>query len=338
MVFCGCALWRRAASLLAEYGLLGASMVYRWLARSPAGHRAAHLESWGFMRTVNRKVYLLRGAAKLLALVVPLFYTFVPTTETRAQTESAGTTAVLPKFAVAVIHPSKSWEPGDPPRTVHSTFTSDGLLDEGAPRITAIQLALGVSRDQVLGLPDWARGPYYIAAKVDPAEVAQYNNLTLRQKWAMVLALFEDRFGLKFHHEMKDMRAYTLVIAKGGPKLKKSSPAELSKDGATPPMKVSGINDGLHVEQNGASMSTFVDLVSRILHSPVIDKTGLTDHYDFTLDYLPEVAELAPTSQGSDQAPDIFGALQQQLGLKLESGRGSVDVIVIDAIKQPSPN
>jgi uncharacterized protein (TIGR03435 family) len=154
----------------------------------------------------------------------------------------------------------------------------------------------------------------------------------------MVLALFEDRFGLKFHHETKDMRAYTLVIAKAGPKLKKSSPAELSKDGATPPMKVSGFKDGLLVEQNGATMATFANLVSRILHSPVIDKTGLTDHYDFTLDYLPEVAELAPTTQGSEQPPEIFTALQEQLGLKLESGRGPVDVIVIDDIKQPSPN
>jgi uncharacterized protein (TIGR03435 family) len=128
------------------------------------------------------------------------------------------------------------------------------------------------------------------------------------------------------------------VIAKGGHKLKIAHPAELGKDGATPPMKVSGSKDGLRLEQNGASMATFADLVSRILHSPVIDKTGLTGHYDFTLDYLPEVAELAPTAQGSEQAPDIFAALQQQLGLKLESGRGSVDVVVIDAIKQPSPN
>ena len=102
----------------------------------------------------------------------------------------------------------------------------------------------------------------------------------------MVLMLFEERFGLKFHHEMKDMQAYTLVIAKGGPKLKKSSLEELAKDAAaflqSPPPKVFGARDGLHVEQNGVSVANVVALVSRIVHSPVIDKTELTGRYDLT--------------------------------------------------------
>ena len=84
-------------------------------------------------------------------------------------------------------------------------------------------------------------------------------------------------------------------------------------------------------------MANVAALVSRIVHSPVIDKTELTGRYNFKLDYSPEVAELA-TTRASEQAPNIFTALQEQLGLKLESGKGSVDVIVIDDIKQPSPN
>lgn len=293
------------------------------------------------MPRVGCKVYVLQGTAKLLALVVPILYSFVPPTEARAQSESGGTTAALPKFAVAAIHPIKPSEPGQGPRTLHSTFTPDGLLDEGVPLNAVIRVAFGVSEEQILRLPDWTRGSYYIAAKVDAADVPQFSKLTLREKWAMVLMLFEERFGLKFHHEMKDIQAYTLVIAKGGPKLKKSSPEELAKDAAaflqSQPPKVSGSSDGLHAEQNGASMANVADLVSRIVHSPVIDKTELTGRYDFKLDYSPEVAELA-TTRGSEQAPNIFTALQEQLGLKLESGKGSVDVIVIDDITQPSPN
>jgi bla regulator protein blaR1 len=293
---------------------------------------------------VNRKEYMLRATAKLLALVAPFLYIFFPTTEGRAQSESGGTTAVLPKFAVAAIHPI---ELSGGPRALHSTFTPEGLLDDGVPLSSLIRVAFGVSEEQILRLPEWAQGGYYIAAKVDAADVPQFSKLTLREKWAMVVTLLEERFGLKFHHEMKELPSYTLVIAKGGPKLKESSPEERAKAAAAlqqnppppPPVpKVSGSKDGVLVEQNGASMASIVHIISNALHSPVIDKTGLTDRYDFRLDFSPDFAELEPTAPGSERAPNILTAVQDQLGLKLESGKGSVDVIVIDDIKQPSPN
>ncbi len=94
----------------------------------------------------------------MLALLATLSYTLVPTTEVRVQTESGGMTAVLPKFAVAAIHPMKPWEPGQPGRNSHSTFTPDGLLDEGVPLKALIRVAFGVSEDQILRLPDWTQG------------------------------------------------------------------------------------------------------------------------------------------------------------------------------------
>jgi uncharacterized protein (TIGR03435 family) len=254
----------------------------------------------------------------MLALLAILLYTLLPT-KARAQTESGGTTAVLPKFAVATIHPIKSWEPGQPGRSSTSKFTPDGLLDEGVPLKALIRVAFGVSQEQVLRLPDWTQGDYYIAAKVDAADVPQFSKLTGREKWAMVQVLLEDRFGLKFHHETKDTETYMLVIAKGGPKLKKSSPEELAKDAASPPPKVSGSGNGLHVEQNGASMASIVRLISNALHSLVIDKTGLTGRYDFTLDFQPDVAELAPTAGGSERAPNIL--LHSRTSLVLSSNR-----------------
>jgi bla regulator protein blaR1 len=285
-----------------------------------------------------------QSTAKPLALLVTLLYIVVPTMDARAQSESGGTTATLPKFAVASIHPL---EPSEGPRELHSTFTPDGLLDTGVPLKALIWVAFGVSEDQILRLPEWARGRnYYIAAKVDAADVPQFSKLTDREKWAMVVTLLEERFGLKFHHEMKELLSYMLVIAKDGPKLKKSSPEELAEAAAPlqlnqpppPPIqKVSGSKDGLLVEQTAASMANIATLVSKIVRSPVIDKTGLTGRYDLKLDYTPDVAELEATP-GTQQAPNIFTALQEQLGLKLESGKGSVDVIVIDDIKQPSPN
>jgi uncharacterized protein (TIGR03435 family) len=258
----------------------------------------------------------------------------------RAQTQNGGTTAPLPKFAVASIRPI-NFERGHH-IFIQSKFTPDGLLDEGVPLIVILEGTFHMQDDRIFGLPDWAqRQFYYIEAKVDPSDVPQFAKLTEDQKKAMVLALLEDRFGLKFHHETREGQLYTLVIAKGGPKLKKSSPAELDKDGAMPAMKVSGSKLGLHVEQNGASMASFVDIVSKTLHSSVIDKTGLTDHYDFTLDYLPESTGLGPMALDQPPegaSPSIFTAVQEQLGLKLESGKGPEDVIVIDHFERPSPN
>ena len=262
------------------------------------------------MRTVSCKQHVLQGTLKLLAVVAPLLFGPVPT----AQTQNGGTTAPLPKFAVASIRPI-NFERGHH-TFVRSGFTPDGLLVEGVPLIVILEGTFGIQDDRIFGLPDWAqRQPYYIEAKVDPSDVPQFDKLTMEQKYAMVMALLGDRFGLKLHHETREGQLYTLVIAKGGPKLKKSSPAELNKDEATSPPKVSGSKYGLHVEKNGASMASFVYLLSKTLHSTVIDKTGLADHYDFTLDYLPESTGLGPMAldQPPETAsPSIFTAVQEQ--------------------------
>ena len=95
------------------------------------------------------------------------------------------------------------------------------------------------------------------------------------------------------------MQTYRLVIAKGGPKLKKSSPEELAEDAASPPPKVSVSGMDSTWNRMEPQWRYIVHLISNALHSPVIDKTGLTNRYDLTLDFSPDVAELAPTARGS---------------------------------------
>ncbi len=293
------------------------------------------------MRAVSRSRYMARGAGRLLAVTAPLLLSFMATAKAHAQTPNGETTAPLPKFAVAAIHPI---EPGQGPRIIHVAFTPDGLFDEGVPLIVLVRVAFGVPEDRILGGPNWMRtDKYYIQAKVDAADVPRFAKLTKKERWAMVVALFEDRFGLEFHHETKDMQAYTLVIAKGGPKLKESSPGEPGSDGKVPPMKVSGSTEGLHVEAHGASMANLAGLVSNGLHITVIDGTGLTGKYDFTLDYSDEGFGRTRMTQGSEPTtaamwPSIFTAVQEQLGLKLEAHKEPTDVIVIDHIEKPSPN
>ena len=164
----------------------------------------------------------------------------------------------------------------------------------------------------------------------------------------MLLPLFVDRFKLKYHHEVKELPLYALVVAKNGPKLTESKPADpSSKEGARHMMMIGRGS----LDAQGASIETLTHMISMHVGRTVIDKTGLTGTYDFKLTWTPDEGA-GPMMKGpgggppgGDGAPPpdaggptLLTALQEQLGLKLESQKGPVDVIVIDHIDPPSPN
>jgi uncharacterized protein (TIGR03435 family) len=143
----------------------------------------------------------------------------------------------------------------------------------------------------------------------------------------MMQALLVERFGLKFHHETREITAFSLTAPKGGSKLHESAPGtQLSRE-----------NTAISTIARGITMHEFADFISQPLHMPVIDQTGLTARYDFTLDftaYLP-----ANNSTVIDNGNGIIiSALQGELGLKMESKKLPVEVMVIDHIEQPSAN
>ena len=170
----------------------------------------------------------------------------------------------------------------------------------------------------------------------------------------MIIPLLTDRFSLRFHHENKEGPVYELVVAKGGPKLKEvgeaffhgeSSP-QLSLENEKPSMLFVGA--GKIVGQS-ASISSFVNALSGLnLGRPIIDKTNLSGKYDFKLQWTRDmVADTDVGGAASDSGvidssptsfPPLFTALREQLGLKLESRRGTIDALVVDAIEKPSPN
>jgi uncharacterized protein (TIGR03435 family) len=171
----------------------------------------------------------------------------------------------------------------------------------------------------------------------------------------MTQALLADRFKLSIHRETKELPVYALVVAKNGPKLQEAKPDATYSNGLKGPDGVARkgvMRMGLgEVTGQGLSISSFARLLSQQLGRTVIDKTGLTANYDFTLHWTPEEGEgqlfkgtgLAP--QGADSAapaessgPSLFSAIQEQLGLKLESQKGPVEIIVIDHVEKPSQN
>jgi uncharacterized protein (TIGR03435 family) len=158
----------------------------------------------------------------------------------------------------------------------------------------------------------------------------------------MFQSLLEDRFKLKVHREMRDIPEYILTIAKGKVKLgaPREGPMTVTIEGKSFPVRVGACSttmwvEGAHLICHAAAMDKIVAELSGTLQSPVADHTGLTATYDLNVLYLPDNRQLDPDAPPSPPLPQ---AIQEELGLKLEKGKGPVEVLVIDHIEKPSPN
>lgn len=221
-----------------------------------------------------------------------------------------------------------------------------GLLQSAYAEIDPSSSGFGLKVEQIVGVPNWANTAMYaIEGKVDPSVAIELRKLSpIQQNLArahMLRAMLADRFKLKAHPENREGPVYYLVIAKNRPKLKQATPGE-----TYPKSRFGGDQAGFVVMSQsepgstkrlglGAPMERLTITLSAWLHCPVIDKTGLTGKYDFQLQWTAkEGAETGPEANW----PSLFTAIQEQLGLKLESGKGPVPVLVIDHVEMPSGN
>ena len=207
-----------------------------------------------------------------------------------------------------------------------------------------IQLAYGFLPFEISGGPDWINTSLYnVDAKCDHSVDEQLAGLPDDQakleKEHMLQAFLADRFHLKADWESKQANVYSLELAKGGSKLQpaKVETADASIPNAPTP-ETPGPDIQNHMDAHGHVMTVryltakgMAGLFGAMLQGTVQDKTGLTDRYDFTLRYTYQ-------STDPDSYPTLTTAIQEQLGLKLEHTRGSVDVLVIDHIDRPSEN
>ena len=196
-----------------------------------------------------------------------------------------------------------------------------------------IQFAYGVPDSQILGGPIWLDSVMFdIDAKSDPAVDAELRarptEQARHQKQLMVQALLADRFQLRVHQETRQLPVYALVVAKDGPKFKPSQINGTTIDTGRARLHIAGSDD---------TISIFARELAQVLGRVVVNQTGLSGRYDLTLRWTPDDAA-ASASSSPDIPPDIFTAIQEQLGLKLESTKGPVPVLVIDSVEKPSPN
>jgi uncharacterized protein (TIGR03435 family) len=245
-------------------------------------------------------------------------------------------TVVIPQFDVISVKPGKD-------TLTRMQFTPDGLRGSGVTvRFLLYEGYGGINHEQVVGEPAWSNTQGFdIEAKVAPADAPALGKMTFEQRRTMFQSILADRFKLVVHHETRELPIYVLSVAKGGPKLKPSAPDDPAGQA---PRRIGVMLTKGKVTANDAKLSTLVTVLSRTIGRTVIDKTGLTGNYDFTLEYAPEEGGPPPPGGGvlpaspSDSAPSIFTAIKEQLGLKLDSTKGTVDVIVIDHIEKPGEN
>jgi uncharacterized protein (TIGR03435 family) len=257
-------------------------------------------------------------------------------------------------------HPSASSQPASPPppfevATIKPTkadvqnsilmFTADGISVTRFNLGKLIREAFNTEDDHIVGLPEWVKSSRFdIEAKVAPEDAPKLKNMKFPERKAMVVQLLVDRFGLKYHRETRELPVYELVIAKGGVKMqaaKEQDPANTRHL-----MMFGGPGE---IDSTAMKVENLAHILSSQLGRTVLDKTGLTGNYDFTLKWTPDATEpgaagpgglpeAADNSGNNSGGPTLFTALEEQLGLKLESAKGPEEVIVIDHIEQPSAN
>jgi len=206
-------------------------------------------------------------------------------------------------------------------------------------------------------------GPAWLDTELFELTATMPPDSTQEQFREMLQTLLADRFQIKMHREMKEFTGYDLVVARKGPKMKESSktpaipetgaadpPFQLGPDGFLVPPQRPGMflqmtgSGGIRSTFRQETMGNLANVLQSQLEHPVNDATGLPASYDFVLNFAAEGIDLGrgriPVSPGDPEPqPDIFAALQSQLGLKLEPKKEVVEVIVIDrAEKTPRAN
>ena len=304
---------------------------------------------------------LLLSAAGIAAVAGPIVIGLMNAPGSRAQSQADA--ASKPAFEVASIKPDKSGSgqvmfrmaPGG--RFVANNITVKLLIEQ----------AYGLKDSQISGGPSWINSDRYdIEAKPDESSVDKMQKLSqderTKQLEAMMQSLLADRFKLTLRHETKELPIYVLSVAKNGPKLQQAKdtplPPELPNpegpNGPAPRGPRFMMSDRGELTVNDAPVSMLADMLSRQLGRLVVDKTGLKGKFDFTLKWTPDenqtqafmgaagAGDPRPPSDAapppSASGPSLFTALQEQLGLKLESQKGPVETLVIDNVEKPSEN
>jgi uncharacterized protein (TIGR03435 family) len=296
----------------------------------------------------------LLGAPRLAAIIgiVVLGLANWPQSSAHSQTQDPAVVTPEFKFDVVSIKPTKL----GPQDASAFQYLRDGILANNISLFALIQEAYGIyEHDRMVGIPNWLKTERFnVEAKLEGNAVEEFQKLTKERRnlvWRHLLqALLVDHLKLAVHKETRELSVFSLVVAKGGLKLQESKPNPADPNETKRPVFGGTVKSAGSIETGKwIASSDLARWLSGEIGRTVLDKTGLTARYDFSLEYTREQDQLqsdqGETSEGrsaSNRTDSTFAplltAIQQQLGLKLESGKGPVEVIVIDHIERPSRN
>ena len=234
-----------------------------------------------------------------------------------------------PSYEVATIKPSR------PEERKQVAVQGTRLVTMDTSLVDLMMFAYGVHQLQIAAGPEWIR-----AEKFD---LVMQPNLPGRastaQMRSMLQKLLADRFQLGFHHAQAELPVYRIVQAKGGAKLTPTSAEASAQNTAA----IRFDEGGMTVRD--ATLPEFARLMQRYvaLDRPIVDHTGLTGKFDFTLSWTPDSSQFDgrppwPAKDDATAPPSLYTAIQEQLGLKLEPAKELADTLVIDHVQRPSDN
>jgi len=235
-----------------------------------------------------------------------------------------------PSFEVATIKPSKPDQPGKMLTVRGRQFVTVNMTLNDL-----ISFAYDLHAKQLTGGEAWmGTDKYDINAEPDVPGTPNVKQLKI-----MVKKLLTERFKLAFHEDKKELSVYALTIGKTGSKVAASE----SDPKSLPGLFFRGLGQ---LTVRNATMGDFTHLMqSAVLDRPVVDQTGLTGKYDFTLNWTPDESQFGglgvkvpPPSDKADAPPGLFTAIQEQMGMRLEATKAPVEVLVVDHIEKPSEN
>jgi len=237
----------------------------------------------------------------------------------------------VPKFDVVTVKPSDPNRPG-------KLFTIRGrhVMTINTNLNDIITFAYGLHPKQIVNAPPWFATDKFDIDGVPDVE-GRPNSKQMKILFQSVLT---DRFKLTFHHDQKELSVYALTVGKGGPKLtdtisKPNDPVNFIFRGRPGSLMVSN-----------STMQDFCNgMQGAVMDKPVVDHTGLTGRYDFTLNWTPDESQFEamggyhpPATEDPNAPPALSTALQEQLGLKLDAVKAMADAFVIDKVEKPSAN
>lgn len=244
---------------------------------------------------------------------------------------------VSDEFEVATIKPTAAdWDAGRYMRMQ----TTVQFVAKNFPLRLLLAAAFNLAPREISGGPSWIDSERYDIVGKAPGEARPDQG----EQMSMLRSLLLDRFKIAFHREQKELSIYALEVAKNGPKMKESSESPGPSPKAPPPLAFVLFPQGARLPARNTTMAELAGVLQRAaVDRPVVDRTGLSGKYDFDLEWRPDETQFNGQFRDSGPGarttkPDLFAAIQEQLGLRLEATKGPVDTLVIDQAERPSAN